>query len=637
MKKRKVRRLTINVMAALLVGDPKSPTSAATLEARAKFIKQLEEMKRLGVEAVSIDFWWGLIEPVEGHFDWTYYDWIVNAIIEKGLKFIPILSFHQCGGNVGDDVYVPIPAWVWVKLEKLLGNIRDARFVSEQGNECKEYVSFWVTKLILESYVKVMKAFREHFADRAEHIAEINVSLGPSGELRFPSYNSHDVNTDYPTRGALQCYAAHAVSAFQAWALEKYKDLAGIDKAWGTNTVGGQAIRPPSNPAQFFNESNQLKLQYGRDFFDWYSDSALNHARMMINAAFEVFAADDSPMKGIDIGVKVPGIHWLTGQWEFDAVEAAKTIEEEVSELILEAQINESNPAKYGEQLAEKVAKYIRERLGKWDPNVEGGKLKIGSRLAELAAGLIRTSNSEEWANDAAGHGYRPLLKFFSEFKDNKNSRLVLHFTCLEMKDGEGSALKANSIARSLVRWFGEEAHRQGVIIKGENAVWWNLPQRETWERMRSHLLLSQEAQGSYYEGLTILRMTHVADNPVANEEMAKTVELLHKQNELNEDEESESEVIGSGSMIVSSVASSSSAEALTAAMDGADVLDAVANITAIELQKGMCVLDVTAVTPVTVAPQGGGVQSDSSDLPVEGGLNEIPQPPDRPAVDQAA
>jgi hypothetical protein len=33
---------------------------------------------------------------------------------------------------------------------------------------------------------------------------EINVPAGPSGELRYPSYNAHDQGSGYPTRGALQ-------------------------------------------------------------------------------------------------------------------------------------------------------------------------------------------------------------------------------------------------------------------------------------------------------------------------------------------------------------------------------------------------------------------------------------------------
>ena len=37
------------------------------------------------------------------------------TITAAGLDIAPILSFHQCGGNVGDDCDVPLPPWLWRK------------------------------------------------------------------------------------------------------------------------------------------------------------------------------------------------------------------------------------------------------------------------------------------------------------------------------------------------------------------------------------------------------------------------------------------------------------------------------------------------------------------------------------------
>lgn len=541
------KHITINVMGQLLVGDPFTPGSAASQEARAKFVKHLQEMKRLGVQGVSIDFWWGLIQPEEGPIDWTkpgakYYDWIVNTIIAAGLKVIPILSMHQCGGNVGDDVFVPIPKWVWEKLARLLGDANFAKFVSEQGNVCDEFVSFWATHLILADYLAFVTSFRDHFADRAEQIAEINISLGPAGELRYPSYNSHDKGVDYPTRGALQCYSKLALESFRLFAISKYGSLEGIDNVWGTNLVGGQQLLPPSNPKQFFADSDHLDMQYGRDFFDWYAEQPIKHARLVLKGVFDILASDDSPMKGIDIGVKVPGIHWLTGRLVFDAKVTSAMLEQEVAELIQQYTLENAagtDATAFGAKLATKISDHIRMRTQNWVPNTDGGTLQLGSRLAELAAGLIRTSDHSDWDKDDAGHGYRPLIKLFAEFEGNRNSRLVMHFTCLEMPDGEGMERGADSIASSLVQWVGEEATRQGVPIKGENAVSWTLPDPDAWHRMRSHLLRRQgtthkPALGQptgrmrnlvgLYEGLTVLRMNHVAEDPVAHKEMAKTV-----------------------------------------------------------------------------------------------------------------
>lgn len=525
-----IHRITFNVMAPLLVGDPKAPTSVATQEARERFRRVLTVLKDKGFKgAVATDLWAALVEPEPGKFEWANYDWVLDTLIEFGFMWVPIDSEHQCGGNVGDDVYIPQAQWVWDHLVSMApgSTARDFMFVSEQGNACAEYVGFWADSLMMPLRVRRWKAFCEHFAPKAKHILEINLSLGPAGELRYPSYNSHDTNTDYPTRGALQCYSSRAIESFRRFALAKYGDEHGIDRAWGTKCAEGQAIRPPSNPVEFFTRDDHVNIQYGRDFFDWYSQTLRKHGQDVLQAAFEVFAADDSPMKGIDIGVKVPGIHWLTGHWEFDEKVTSRTLAAEVAELISNAQSEKKTEGAtaYGDQLAEKVAEHIRNRTANWVPEVDGGALVLGSRLAELAAGLIRTSDSVDWKSDEAGHGYRPLIKVFSEFEGNKNNRLVLHFTCLEMADGEGKERGANSIARTLVTWVGEEASRQGVPIKGENAVSWTLPERTAWDRMRSHLALT--GQDGRYGGLTILRMTHVVDDPVALEEMVKTLALI--------------------------------------------------------------------------------------------------------------
>ncbi len=482
------RPVTVNVMAPLLVGDPQDMDSDASLYAWDAFGRHLKKSKDLGVEAVTTDVWWALIEPLEGQFNWAYYDRLSDYIIDHKLFWIPIESFHQCGGNVGDDVFVPLREWVWAKAIQELrakgwlpGPItaRDVRFVSEQGNECEEFVSFYATTLMLETYGNVMRAFRDKYRPKAKHIPEINISLGPAGEMRYPSYNAHDHDTDYPTRGALQCYSRLALRAFRLEMLKKYGTEAGIDKAWGTSIATGQSLNPPTNPTEFFGSGHHRSIQYGRDLFDWYASVPMEHADQMLRLALSIYGAEDSGFKGVDIGAKVPGIHWRTGTMK-----------------------KAENP--------------------KDKPEVV-----LGDRLAELAAGLIRTSG--EW-NEKDARGYKPLLQFFKGLQ-GKSNRVVLHFTCLEMDDGEGAERNANSLARSLVRWVGTEAKSAEVPIKGENAVSWNLPKPEAWDLMKTHMALP--GTEGLYSGLTILRMGDVVDDPedrtkVAYEQMGKLIKAIN-------------------------------------------------------------------------------------------------------------
>lgn len=74
---------------------------------------QLKKLTDAGVDGVMSDVWWGLVEakgPKE--YDWTAYKQLFKVVQEAGLKVQAIMSTHQCGGNVGDNVNIPIPQWV---------------------------------------------------------------------------------------------------------------------------------------------------------------------------------------------------------------------------------------------------------------------------------------------------------------------------------------------------------------------------------------------------------------------------------------------------------------------------------------------------------------------------------------------
>ena len=456
---------SFNVMAPLLPYDPRDPQSDVSEESFAEFRSHLAVMKAMGVDGVSTDIWWGLVEKEDNKFDFSYYERIVDAITTAGLEWVPILSFHQCGGNVGDSCDVPIPQWIFTKGavagKDLLAN--DLKYKSEQGNFSSETVSAWGSYLVLEDYREFMAAFQERFANRRSQIQEINISLGPAGELRYPSYNSHDEGTNYPTRGGLQAYSKMAVADFQKFVVERYGNLKAIRQAWGrTRYVPKRVsdIKPPVDADRFFEQRDHQGTTYGRDFFDWYRDSLIRHGDRIMTAAIETFTADNSAFRGIALGAKIPGIHWRIG-------------------------------------------------------SSETGELVLSDRLAELNAGLIGVSRAD-WERDQDGRGYRPLIALFRSLGAKAYPTPVnLHFTCLEMDDNQDP--DAQSMAKSLVRWVGQEAKRQSVPIKGENALGWNVPKESSWDHMASHMAGKGNPLG-YYDGLTILRMSDVAASAMARE-----------------------------------------------------------------------------------------------------------------------
>lgn len=403
---------TFNVMAPLVIGDPSNLESSYSKSELDKFDKQLKEIKSLGAHGVSTDIWWGLIEKNENQYSWDYYKKISDLIIKNGLYWVPILSFHQCGGNVGDTCNIPIPNWLWSKYGK------EAMTKSEQGNYSKEFLSVWTTKAALNEYREVMQSFKDTFSSKSFFIYEINISLGPAGELRYPSYNSHDQGAGYPTRGSIQAYSHPAILSFQKDISEKYHNIQDLNQAWGFNLSSFSDVYPP-NPSLFFKKSEQWS-RYGKDFYDWYSKSLRKHGKTILTEAINTFRS----IPNIQIGFKVPGIHW-------------------------------------------RVA-----------PGAD--------RLAELNAGLISTSSNI--FEDSSGHGYAKIISVATELKKELQfENLNFHFTCLEMDNFENGSY-ANSYAKALVFWVAQEAERQGIRILGENALAGMLYQQKSWENIQNAL-----------------------------------------------------------------------------------------------------------------------------------------------------
>ena len=64
----------------------------------------LKALKMAGAEGVMVDAWWGLVEKDgPSQYNWEGYAELVNLVQRNGLKIQVVMSFHQCGGNVGDS------------------------------------------------------------------------------------------------------------------------------------------------------------------------------------------------------------------------------------------------------------------------------------------------------------------------------------------------------------------------------------------------------------------------------------------------------------------------------------------------------------------------------------------------------
>jgi beta-amylase len=466
--------LTINAIGQLIECDPNDLDSERSRIALKGFEDRLWTMFNNGCHAVKTDVWWGLIEPEEGNFVWGYYRRIGEIISSvrnehRRLKWIPGMSFHECGFNTGDDVYIPLPKWVFRRIALLLpgGIPRDVMFVSEQGHYSAEYVSFWVTDSVMPYYERALRAFKANIFDEFSDIVEqVDAGTGPSGEIRYPSYNRHDSNVDCPEPGALQCYSMPALIDFRKFVLGEYGTFAKIDQRWSSQISNGQDLRPPDN-AQQYRESNAHNTDYGRTLHRWYCLTLLNHLRKVLTLYAEIF-----PTR---IGVKIPGVHWRTG---------------------------------------------LRDGIA----------IEFSDRFAELNAGLVWNDPDGLWLQETMSLGYAPLLDVLKEVDQDSGGRLTVILTCAEMEDEEKRLVLTQSqtrpkfsLARSLVSWVGLRAVQLGLRIEAENALPGNLFNPAAWDTMRSHLRFN----GGSYDGLTVLRINQVADNPDILAQFARTADLM--------------------------------------------------------------------------------------------------------------
>lgn len=262
------------------------------------FDKQLTTLKNNGVKVIEVDMWWNHFEPnSRGQFDWNYYQNVFTHIKNAGLLIEPIFSFHQCGGNVGDNCNFPVPSWVWN-----LGTQDQMQYKSEDGYYDNEAVAPWFTEAN-SLYDEAFKSFASNMTAFQGSFYKIFIGMGPAGELRYPSYNAND-GWSYPGRGKLQAYSGAAETSFQNAMKTKYGTISAINSAWGTNLSSFSQVMPPSNGDNFFS-SGGYQLTYGNDFLSWYQSVLTDHLKSVMS-----YAHTDLDSYGVSLGAKVPGIHW---------------------------------------------------------------------------------------------------------------------------------------------------------------------------------------------------------------------------------------------------------------------------------------------------------------------------------------
>ncbi|KAL6656702.1 hypothetical protein ACP70R_004482 [Stipagrostis hirtigluma subsp. patula] len=265
---------------------------------------QLRRLRDAGVDGVMVDVWWGIVEGAgPGLYEWRAYRELFRLVQAEGLKLQAIMSFHACGGNVGDAVSIPIPRWV----REVGDDDPDVFYTSSAGVRNREYLTIGVDdqplfygRTAIQLYADFMKNFRENMADFLDSglIVDIEVGLGPAGELRYPSYPESQ-GWEFPGIGQFQCYNKYLAADFKAAAAE-----AGHPE-WELPGDAGDVNDTPEDTGFFAAEGGTYLTEQGRFFLAWYSGKLLEHGDRVLDEANRAFLGCR-----VKLAAKVSGIHW---------------------------------------------------------------------------------------------------------------------------------------------------------------------------------------------------------------------------------------------------------------------------------------------------------------------------------------
>lgn len=255
-----------------------------------------DKMEEAKIDGFMVDMWWGLTEQHPRNYTFEGYRELFNMARARTWKVQVVASFHRCGGNIGDDCYIPLPAFV-----------QDSGFwyTDAEGVQNHEYLSLFADDAIvvggdrtpMNMYRDWMEAFSNAFgADLGPLITELMVGMGPCGELRYPSYPLD--RWEFCGIGQFQAFDELAIID-----LEREAYLVGHPE-WSSppsTAVAGDYNSFPSD-TEFFSSGYQT--EYGKFFLNWYSGALKRHGQRLLAQANAVMAGR------VRVTAKVAGLHW---------------------------------------------------------------------------------------------------------------------------------------------------------------------------------------------------------------------------------------------------------------------------------------------------------------------------------------
>ncbi|KAM1281211.1 hypothetical protein FF1_022022 [Malus domestica] len=284
----------------LFVGLPLDTVSDCNAVNHARAIAAgLKALKLLGVDGVELPVWWGVVEKeAMGKYEWSGYLAVAEMVQKAGLELHVSLCFHA-----SKQPKIPLPAWV-----SRLGESQPGLFFKDRSGQLyKECLSLAVDELPVlngKTPIQVYEDFCESFKSSlapflGSTITGISMSLGPDGELQYPSQHRL-VKNKTPGVGEFQCYDENMLRI-----LKQHAEAAG-NPLWG---LGGPHDVPSydqsPNANNFFKDNGgSWESPYGDFFLSWYSNQLISHGDRLLSLASSTFGDTE-----VEVCGKVPLMH----------------------------------------------------------------------------------------------------------------------------------------------------------------------------------------------------------------------------------------------------------------------------------------------------------------------------------------
>ena len=179
----------------------------------------LRRLREDGMNGIIADMWWSVVEQQPKQYNFKPYRQLLTLAEANGLRVKFILGFHDCGSTYGDDCDIKLPAWV------LKERSNDVFYKDSAGSASESYISLFADEAALfgddssrRTPLQIYGDFIEHFSaefkeDLNKTIDSVVIGLGPSGQLRYPSYRV-DKNA-FCGVGSFQSFDKHALESLE--------------------------------------------------------------------------------------------------------------------------------------------------------------------------------------------------------------------------------------------------------------------------------------------------------------------------------------------------------------------------------------------------------------------------------------